>query len=247
MNFIKNLLKPGSATVKSVSLPFTTDLHSHLIPNIDDGSQSMEETIGLIIGYKELGYTKLITTPHVITDHFPNTPASISAGLDEVKKELADKKIEMQFEASAEYYIDEFFLKRIEAEGLLPFGNKYILIETSTVNYPMIFRDVIFELKLNGFNPVLAHPERYTFLWNNNQLLHELRDTELLFQLNCISLTGGYSPGIKKMAEKLIDERMVDFAGSDVHEISHLDYLARSLELPYAEKLFKLNLLNNTL
>jgi protein-tyrosine phosphatase len=247
MNFLKNLITRKHVTNEALKSFVTTDVHSHLIPNIDDGSQSMEETIGLIIGYKELGFSKLITTPHVITDHFPNTPTTILAGLEEVRKELKNKRIEMQIEASAEYYVDEFFLKRINEEGLLPFGNKYILIETSTVNYPWIFKDVIFELKLNGYNPVLAHPERYSFLWNNPQLVKEFRDAELLFQLNYISLSGSFSPAIKKMAEKLIDNGMVDLVGSDVHEIRHLDYLAKSFESVYFEKLSKLNLLNHNL
>jgi tyrosine-protein phosphatase YwqE len=207
----------------------------------------MEETVGLIIGYKELGYTRLITTPHVMSDFFMNTPEIIISGLELVRKELKEKEIEMEIEASAEYYVDEFFLKRIENEGLLPFGNNYILIETSTVNYPKIFKDVIFELKLQGYNPVLAHPERYSFLYNNSRLTNDLRDAELLFQVNLLSLSGGYSVPVKKFAEKLIDEGMVDFVGSDVHEIRHLEFLARSFESNYIEKLSKLNLLNSTI
>jgi protein-tyrosine phosphatase len=244
MNFLKNLLTRKSRLNESVKSFVTTDVHSHLIPKLDDGSQSMEETIGLIIGYKDLGYTKLITTPHVMSDYFQNTPKTILAGLDEVRKELKEKQIEMQIEASAEYYVDEFFLKRIENEGLLPFGNNYILIETSTVNYPRIFKDVIFELKLNGFNPVLAHPERYNFIHSNPKLAGELRDAELLFQINFLSLSGMYTNPVRKLAEKLIDDGMVDFIGSDVHEIRHLEYLAKAFESEYIEKLRKLNLLN---
>lgn len=247
MNFIKNLISRKSSNNEAVKSFLTTDLHSHLIPKIDDGSQSMEETIGLIIGFKELGFTKLITTPHVMTEHFPNTPEIILSGLDEVRKELKNKNIDIQIEASAEYYVDEYLLKRIGNEGLIPFGNNYILIETSTVNYPKIFRDVVFELKLNGYNPVLAHPERYMFLWHDSKLLHLLRDSELLFQINHLSLSGQYAPALKKMAEKLIDNGMVDFIGSDVHEIRQLDYLAKSLETNSMEKLQKLNLLNFTI
>ena len=247
MNFLKSLLSRKSNVTEAVKSFVTTDVHSHLIPMLDDGSQSMEETIGLIIGYKELGFTKLITTPHVITDNFMNTPDIILAGLDKVRKELKNKEIDMLIEASAEYFVDEFLLKRIGEEGLLPFGNNHILIEMSTVNYPQIFKDVIFELKLNGYIPVLAHPERYSFFWNDPKLVHELRDSELLFQVNYLSLSGIYLPALKKMAEKLIDEGMVDFVGSDVHEIRQLDYLAKSLESPYMEKLSKLNLLNFTL
>jgi protein-tyrosine phosphatase len=247
MNFLKNLISRKPDITDAIKSFVTTDIHSHLIPNLDDGSQSMEETIGLIIGYKELGFTKLITTPHIMSDYFQNTPEIILAGLEKVKQELRNKEIEMQIEASAEYYMDENLLKRIENEGLLPFGNNYILIETSTLNYPRIFKEVIFELKLNGFNPVLAHPERYSYFWNDPKLVNELRDSELLFQVNYLSLSGLYSPPIKKMAEKLIDDGMVDFVGSDVHEIRQLDYLAKSLESSYIGKLSKLKLLNNTL
>jgi len=247
MNFLKDLLTRKSGLNETAKSFVTTDVHSHLIPKLDDGSQSMEETIGLIIAYKELGFTKLITTPHVMSDYFQNTPEIILSGLKEVRKELKDKDIEMQIEASAEYYVDEFFLKRIENEGLLPFGNNYILIETSTVNYPRIFKEVIFELKLNGYNPVLAHPERYSFINNDPKLATEFRDAELLFQVNYLSLSGLYTNPVRKLAEKLIDEGMVDFVGSDVHEIRHLEYLAKSFESTYMEKLSKLNLLNFTL
>jgi protein-tyrosine phosphatase len=247
MKFLKNLLSRNNDFKEPVKSFVTTDLHSHLIPKIDDGSQSMEETIGLIIGFKELGFTKLITTPHIMSDNFKNTPQRINTGLEDIRKELKVKEIEMQIEASAEYYVDEYLLKRIGNEGLIPFGNNYILIETSTVNYPRIFKDVIFELKLNGYNPVLAHPERYSFFWNDNKLVNQLRDSELFFQINYISLSGIYSPHVKKMVEKLINDGMVDFIGSDVHEIIQLDYLALALESPYMEKLKKLPLLNSTL
>lgn len=225
-----------------------TDMHSHLIPGIDDGSKSIEESLSLIRTFKELGYKKLITTPHIMSDYFKNTPDIINEGLALLRKELNNQKIEMEIEAAAEYYLDFDFIDKIKKEKLLTFGKNYLLFEVSYLNEPDNIDAVIFELQTSGYNVILAHPERYPFWGNNPKRFETLKDKEVLFQININSLAGHYSPGAKKVAEKLIDMNMVNFIGTDCHHANHLKYLEEALCNPALHKLVESGkLLNHTL
>ena len=230
-------------------LPSTIDIHSHLIPGIDDGSQSIEESVELIKELKRLGFQKAITTPHIMTDAFDNTREIIMNGLADLKKELEIQNIDFPIEAAAEYYVDEFFIEKINKEKLLTFGKNYVLIETGTMNYSRTLKEAIFELKVAGYEPVLAHPERYTYLWDKKpkEKYQQLKDMELLFQINLISLGGYYSPQSKKVTEMLINENMVDMVGTDIHEQKYIQAIESSLKNKYIDKLYKVNLLNNSL
>ena len=106
-----------------------TDMHSHLIPSIDDGSQSLKESIDLIQSLKELGFSKIITTPHTMSDGYKNTPEIILNGLEDVKVELENLKMNIPVYAASEYYVDFEFQESIKESNLLTFGAKYILIE----------------------------------------------------------------------------------------------------------------------
>ncbi|HRG58648.1 MAG TPA: capsular biosynthesis protein [Bacteroidia bacterium] len=225
-----------------------TDMHSHLIPGIDDGSKSIEESLSLIRTFKELGYKKIITTPHIMSDYFKNTPDIINEGLAQLRKELNNQKIEMEIEAAAEYYLDFDFIDKIKKEKLLTFGKNYLLLEVSYLNEPDNIDAVIFELQTSGYNVVLAHPERYPFWGNNPNRFETLKDKEVLFQININSLAGHYSPGAKKVAEKLIEMNMVNFIGTDCHHANHLKYLEEALCNPALHKLVESGkLLNHTL
>ena len=112
------------------------DMHSHLIPGIDDGSKTMEESIELIRAFKEFGYKKIITTPHIMSDYYKNTPEIINDGLAKLRLELGKQKIEMEINAAAEYYLDFDFSDKIHTEKLLTFGKNYLLIEVSYLNEP---------------------------------------------------------------------------------------------------------------
>jgi protein-tyrosine phosphatase len=225
-------------------MPFTFDMHSHLIPGVDDGSQSIEESLEMILAFQELGYKKLVTTPHNNSDFYQDNADVITEGYKELLSELETRKIGMELGLSAEYYIDSYFISKIEKGELSHFGNKYVLIETSLSAYPHNFRDVLFELKVHGYQPVFAHPERYSYLWQNKKLYFDFKDSELLFQLNLMSLSSLYSPQVRKIAEMLIDEKLVDFAGTDAHDLNHLQMISKIMNTPYFNKLVKLDLLN---
>ena len=226
-----------------------TDMHSHLIPDIDDGSQSLEESMNLIKGLYDAGFRKLITTPHIMSDFYRNTPEIILQGLEQLREAIKrdNELVGLTIEAAAEYYLDEGLKEKIKNHEVLTFGKNYLLFEISYINYPDNLDSVIFLMQTNEYKPVLAHPERYPFWYNDFDKYIKLKDTGVLFQININSLTGYYSPGAKKLAEKLIDNNMVDFIGTDTHNIKHLDVLKHCMSEKYLRKVSELGILNNTL
>jgi protein-tyrosine phosphatase len=228
--------------------PLYVDMHSHLLPGLDDGSESIEDSIILIKEFASLGYKKLITTPHIMGDFFKNTPEMIFSKLTELKKAIADEGIDMQLEAAAEYYLDEWFLIKLKTpENLLTFGDKYLLFETSYINESAILNEVIFQIKSIGLRPVLAHPERYTYLYPDFNKCREIYDKGVYFQINLNSLSGYYSKASQDLVKKLIDHEMVSFVGSDCHGIRHIEALKKSRQTKHYVKALELNILNNSL
>lgn len=229
-------------------LPLTTDIHSHLLPGIDDGVQDLDQSVYVIKQMFALGYNKFITTPHVMNDFFPNNSRIIKEKLRELKAELLFLEVPVQIEAAAEYYLDDYFLYLLDMKNeVLTFGDSYILFETSFINEPAYLREALFKMNSLGLKPVLAHPERYLYLHNNHELLEELIDRGVLFQINLLSLTGYYSAESKKFAEKLIDKKLVSFVGSDLHGQKHLEGIIKSSNQRYFKKVLEHDLLNYTL
>lgn len=225
------------------------DLHSHILPGLDDGSSNVYDSVELIKGMQALGKKKFIFTPHIIDGHFNNNAETINAALVKLKAELAENKIDVQLAIGAEYYLDESFMKWLEEEKeLLSFGpKKYLLFETSYMNQPSFFNEAVFLMKSQGYTPILAHPERYVYAHANFEIYERFLERDILFQLNINSLTGYYSPGAKAVAEKLIDNKMIHFAGSDCHKMKHIIELQKAVKTKYYSKLLSLPLLNNTL
>jgi len=224
--------------------PLKVDIHSHLLPGIDDGSKSIEESLEIIEKFKKLGYKKLITTPHVMYDNYNNSSELIKNKLLELKNLLQD----IELKASAEYYMDEEFKKRLEKKDLLPIRDKYILFETSYYMRPNNFEDFIFMIKSLGFIPVFAHPERYRYLQGDIRKYEEIKELGVLFQCNINSIGGHYGKAAQKTIEKLSKYKMIDFLGSDTHSINHLNFLE---EIVTSKTFYKIysnnNILNNSL
>jgi len=228
--------------------PLMVDVHSHMIPAIDDGSGSLEESFELISIMSELGYQKIITTPHVMNDFYPNTTEDIRSRARQLKAQVDAAGIDMEVEVAAEYYLDEHFMQMLEEkQELLTFGDNYLLFETSFLNEPAYLHQGIFQIISNGMKPVMAHPERYLFIQNRPEMLEELIDRGLLLQINTISLTGYYSKAARKLAEHLIDQRNVSFLGTDCHNKKHLEMMEETVDLKYFGKALELDLLNNFL
>jgi len=229
-------------------VPISVDMHSHLLPNIDDGVQSFEQSIHIIKKMIGLGYKKLIITPHIMGDFFKNTPEIIFDKLDKLKDIVKTEGLEIELEAAAEYYLDESFVERLEKEEkLLSFGDNYVLFETSYMNASPYLDHVVFMLKSQGYKPVLAHPERYVYLFDNHKKLFDLHEKDVLLQVNINSLAGYYSKSSQKIAEMLIDKRMVSFLGSDCHGEKHFKVTQDAQKLPHYIKALEYGVRNNKL
>lgn len=228
--------------------PFKVDVHSHLLPGIDDGVKSWEESLMILTEFCELGYEKVITTPHIFQDHYPNSPETILPKLRELKDLVKKEGLPLEVEAAAEYYLDETFLSKLNSEEhLLTFGDNYLLFETPFINKPSFLIDAIFQISAKGYKPVLAHPERYNYMYDDKHIIDELLSRNVLMQININSLAGYYSKQSKKFAEKLIDAGAVSFIGSDCHNLRHLGVIKEAVGTNYFAKLESLTLLNNTL
>lgn len=204
------------------------DIHSHLLPGIDDGAKDMEDSIELIQKMASYGIKNFITTPHILGDVYPNTPEIITNKLQEVKLELVKRNLtEINLDAAAEYMLDERFSAILENGELLTLKDNLVLVEMSYFSPPLNLYDILFQLQLKGYKPVLAHPERYNAYHNNFEQYHKLKRAGCLFQLNLLSLTEQYGKGVQKTAEKLLKENLYDFVGTDTHHQMHLELLQK--------------------
>lgn len=237
----KPLLEPVDLSVLG------TDLHSHLLPGIDDGAKTMDHALGMLAKFEELGYKKVITTPHIMQGAYNNTSEIILGKRDELREAAAAFGLQLQIEASAEYYFDETLFDRIKTNDLLPFNGNCILFECSFRNEPSQLEELVFALKSSGYQPVIAHFERYFYYHGSLQVAKRLRELGVWIQLNFNSLTGHYGPEVKKQGEALIREGLVDVAGSDCHRIEHLHILENNLNLPFIHQLLQLPLKNQSL
>jgi len=224
------------------------DVHSHLIPGIDDGAQTIEEAIVLVQKLKSLGYIKLIVTPHTMMHRFPNTTQSITAGLRVLKTALLKQQIIMDIEAASEYYLDEHLMELIEKRDILTFGDNYLLFEMSYVNHPLDYESMIKKMIDAGYKPILAHPERYLYMGRNFDKYVTLRILGVYFQLNINSIGGYYSSEVQNNARCLVKEGMISFLGSDTHRLKHSETLGEIINTEEYRDIFSKNMiLNNTL
>lgn len=200
-----------------------TDMHSHLIPGIDDGSPDVETSIKLIEGLIELGYKKLITTPHLMIDLYPNNRQTITKAYDKLKAELKKRKMNIEVRPAAEYFLDDHFDTLLEKkEPLLTIKDNLVLVEFSFASIPLDYKQKIFAIQLNGYKPILAHPERYSYLHQKPEIYEELRNAGCYFQINLLSLTGYYGRSIAQAAERLVKKKQVELLGTDLHHDRHL-------------------------
>lgn len=248
MDFFKNIFKHNKLS-RAVDLSvLKTDIHSHLIPAIDDGVQSIEESIGLITKMRDFGYTKLFTTPHIMVDKFGNTKEGIEKAYEKFLPALKSNNLPIDLQIGAEYMLDDGFDDLLKKNELLSMSKKnYVLVEMRTFEaYPSLHQ-VIFDLQVSGYNVILAHVERYTFWYDNPAFLQDLKDRGVLFQLNIGSLSGFYDMQVRKIAEKYIDKKWIDFLGTDMHNMNYYESVERALNKPYLQKALDTNPIKNHL
>jgi tyrosine-protein phosphatase YwqE len=242
-SFLQSKREPAQADLSVLEV----DVHSHLLPGIDDGAKTLDHSLGMLRKFEELGYKKLITTPHVMDGVYRNTQEIILGKLSEVRGAAKEAGLTIELEASAEYFYDDTLFERLRKDDLMPFAGNHILFECSFRNEPAQLEEFVFALATGGYQPVIAHFERYPYYHGSTDFAQRLRDMGCWIQLNINSLTGHYGPEIKKQGLRLVKEGLVDLAGSDCHRMEHLEMLEKHLGDEAFHQLLALPLKNKSL
>ncbi len=209
-----------------------TDMHSHILPGIDDGSPDVDTSLFLVNGLREAGYSRFIATPHILWDMFKNTPETIDEARAELQDAFTKRSIDSVLNSAAEYYMDEHFDELVSTnQPLLCIKDNWVLVEFSFVSPPMDLKERLFDLQIKGYQPVLAHPERYQYFAANKSFYDELKNTGSMFQLNLLSLTGYYGKVVQELAQHLVKKEYIDLIGTDMHHSRHLETMRRSSTL----------------
>lgn len=211
-------------------------MHNHILFGIDDGSKTIENSLKMAERFVELGYRKVIATPHIMATYYDNDKEIISKCKHLLENALKENDIDLGIEYAAEYYIDEYFLDKLNnKEPLLTFNGNHVLVETSFLNKPVFFSKILFELRTQGYIPVFAHPERYVYFHENFSQLEELAEQGVKLQINLLSLLGYYSPMVKKMSHWMVEHGLYNYLGTDAHHLEHL----KLMQEVYDSKIFK--------
>lgn len=209
--------------------PITTDIHSHILPGIDDGSPNLETSISLIKGLMDTGITRSVATPHIISDLYRNTPKTINAALTLLQNELKIQDINFPVTAAAEYMMDASFFEMLQKkEPLLTIHNNIILTEFSYATIPHSPKQMSFAIITEGYSPILAHPERYPYYYHDYSMYHELVNLGFKLQMNLLSLTGYYGKEAVKAAVYMLKNNLISYLGTDLHHDRHLDDLTKA-------------------
>ncbi|RBQ03551.1 tyrosine-protein phosphatase [Pedobacter miscanthi] len=202
------------------------DIHSHILPGIDDGSPDVATSIRFVKALQELGFAQLIATPHIYKELYPNTHETISAAKALLQSEMNNQNISLELGSAAEYMVDQDFTLE---HPLCKLDQKHILIEMSYLNETPGISKTIFDIEIAGYQPILAHPERYTFYFKDKGRLRRFKEKGCLLQLNLLSVLGYYGKDVKLLAESLLKENMYDLAGTDLHHDKHLSTLTEAV------------------
>ncbi len=222
-----SFLRKKTVSAEGSYFPMTVDIHSHILPGIDDGSPDLETSVELVQGLMALGVRRSIATPHVISDLYRNTPDSIQAALQQLRNELAKRQIAYTVDAAAEYMMDSYFLELLQSGNrLLTLKDNILLTEFSYASRPDDPGRYSFEIQMAGYSPVLAHPERYPYFYDDYKTYHRLVDLGFMLQLNLLSLSGHYGKGAVKAAQYMLKNELISFVGTDMHHVHHLHMLS---------------------
>lgn len=229
------------------------DIHSHLIPGIDDGVKTVEESVALIGRMAELGFRKIYTTPHVMADHYRNTREGILEGLEKVRAGSREQRAgsreqgagsRVELGVAAEYFLDEGFEELLNTEPLLTLPGNRVLVEMAGVAPAHNLPDLLFKMRTKGYRPLLAHPERYPYYSRDFRALERLKEYGCEFQVNLLSLAGHYGTTIQEQGFKIIKKGMAEFLGTDIHRDEHAEKLKEALGDKRMQKVLNLNFLN---
>lgn len=233
-----SFLKPKARLIDLIPTNFV-DIHSHIVPGIDDGAKTIEDSKFLLENMIEFGFSKVITSPHTIENIWNNTPESISEALQFTKENLTDLTTKVDLKAASEYIMDDYFVSLFEEKKLLTIKDNFVLVEMSYINPPIQLFDYIFKLQVAGYIPVLAHPERYIFYHSDFSNYAKLKKAGCYFQMNLLSATGYYGKEVAKIADELLKKDMIDFVGSDFHHKHHITSFSNPIIIKEIDQLKK--------
>lgn len=217
------------------------DIHSHVLPGIDDGAKNVEDSLFMLREMNNMGFKKVYGTPHTYPGLYDNSSMSIKKSF----KSIANKKIKIKISYASEYFLDDSLIKKSEENNLLSLKNNLVLVEMGFLYAPINLHDIVFNLQLNGYQPILAHPERYSFLFNDIKSFENLKNIGLKFQLNLLSVVNYYGRTVSEISDKLLKNNLIDFVGSDAHTIHHLRAFEKNINIENVEKLNKAIEANN--
>ena len=220
MGFLSDLFK--KSFVETNLLEDAVEMHCHLLPGVDDGAKTIKNTLNSLAIYQKLGYKHIVFTPHIMVDWPKNNPEYLTARLAEIREELPQ---DLKISLAAEYMLDTNFMSHVEEKNLLTYDGKHVLIETSYLSPPTNMGRQIYELRVAGYEPILAHPERYIYM--DEKQYRSLKQEDINFQLNLFALLGGYGSTAKKKALYLLRSGFYNFVGTDTHRSQ---WLGRGME-----------------
>ena len=229
--------KKPSALIRFTNIK--QDIHSHILPGIDDGAHDMETSLQLVKGMCDLGISKAVATPHVIGDLYRNNPEIINKALEKLKIACVEEGIPIELSAAAEYMLDDHFMELLrKKETLLPVIKNLILTELSYTTAPDNLESMAFEIITSGYQPIMAHPERYFYYHKNYENFFRLKELGFLLQVNLLSLTGYYGNGVTKAAKFIVEKNLADLVGTDMHHTRHLEALSKKENQAIFKKTF---------
>jgi len=212
--------------------PLVADMHSHLLPGIDDGSTDVQNSDLLIKGLTDLGFSKLITTPHVMADIYPNNNSIIENTYQVLKRNSQVSSVNFPVTPAAEYLLDDGFDQLLtQKEPLLAIKDNIVLVEFSFAAPPNEFKEKIFQMQLHGYQPVIAHPERYLYWYGDKKIMDQFKTIGCFLAVNILSFTGYYGKPSLELANFLLKKNYIDFLGTDLHHIRHLEALQQAYQL----------------
>lgn len=240
--FGKSKPSPAKADLSNLK----ADMHSHLLPGIDDGSPDIPTSLHLIRGMMDLGYSKLITTPHIMWDMYKNTHEVILEKEEMLKEAVKKEGLEVEIHAAAEYFLDDHAEKLLKSNTrLLTISGNMVLVEFSMAFPSHSLKDILFEMQMQNYQPIIAHPERYLYLDKNKDFYEELKDIGCLFQLNLLSVAGYYGKAANELAQFLIKKDYYDLVGTDLHGDRHLNALQDGMYMQTLNKLLESGRIRN--
>ncbi len=241
-NLFKNTPSP---TLPDFSM-LGTDLHSHLLPGIDDGAPDLETSLDLIRELQSLGFHRIFTTPHVMSDVYPNSRNQILRKKDEVQEALDALGIDIEFGAAAEYYLDPNFAAILKVEPLLTLPGDRVLVEMSFYQAYRDLHRLLFDLQMKGYHPILAHPERYPY-YRTPEDYENLKAMGCALQVNLLSLTGYYGKPVQSAAKTILELGLADFLATDLHHARHAANLRQALSHELVVKTLQSGVFQNNL